>query len=190
MFKHYKEYKEKPESLVEPEQVAISTEKYKNKNDIFDLFKRQKLMEKEGATLSVKDAFTIFQSWYTDTYPGFKEKTSKPSFTTELSKHLNQMPDTKSRWHGYEIKLADDDLNSSQSDSEAGSPLRVDSDSDDDMVKVKFTDKVIESKSKKSEGSGRTKKVRYVEEDITTEMKKGIANAERKKFRLSEEVDD
>nr|QBK86352.1 MAG: D5-like helicase-primase [Marseillevirus LCMAC102] len=117
LFDNFKTYK--TQGLIEPNEVLLSTAKYKMDNDIYSQFihdriEKEKDPDKAKTTfIKLAETFSEFGDWYKDNYPSYiKGKIGKNIMKHELNKRLGVITNENkefygfgkmSRWWGYKI---------------------------------------------------------------------------------------
>lgn len=116
LFLRYKKYK--PRGLIEPPEVKMSTSVYRERNDIYLQFIRDKIEEiqypkgteeKDEVFLKLSDLYAEFISWYQEIYSSYKEKFNRNSVFHEFNKKLKRLGKQGriQGWYGY--KIAEDE---------------------------------------------------------------------------------
>jgi P4 family phage/plasmid primase-like protien len=103
--------KVKVTGLYEPKEVRLSTDRYKNNNDIYQQFINDKLEITKEKTdfLRLMDVYSEFKSWYEESYPSYaKEKISKPVMKSELERRIGAV-NSQNRWLCLKFKRDDED---------------------------------------------------------------------------------
>ena len=129
LFNKYKETKDN-KTIEEPKEVKVSTDQYKNENDIYRQFiddKIEKIQDvneaRETKFITGMEMYTEFNSWFVQNYPSYRTKLGRNEVKAELTKKLgalkNGLPDPKTnkvygvgrngRVYGYRIVYEDDD---------------------------------------------------------------------------------
>jgi phage/plasmid-associated DNA primase len=132
LFERFKEMKMNNISLRKPKEVIISTDLYKDRNDIFLKFKEDRIEieknreEAKKCFLRHAEVFSEFNEWYKDEYPGYsKEKIGKSRLKNELIKRLGMIHEEgkdlygygkQARWWGYKFIIEEDEKDKKKSE--------------------------------------------------------------------------
>jgi phage/plasmid-associated DNA primase len=105
MFNRFKIYKQR--GLVTPHEVTHANKIQRNKNDFYGLFMKERVEKTKDKSDFIKftELADDFIDWYNDAFPQAREKFSKPSFETEISKKMGN-PQKKGNckgWYGYRL---------------------------------------------------------------------------------------
>jgi phage/plasmid-associated DNA primase len=124
LFRHYGIYKKRPEGLIDPPEVMLSTDNYKTKNDVYRQFyeeKMEKVNEEDAkkAYVSVNGLCSEFKDWFFENHPSYKKDLPGAGvIKKEMIKRTGQIKDKdtqhygfgeKNRFWGYRIIYDDDD---------------------------------------------------------------------------------
>lgn len=91
--------------LEEPEEVKLSTARYRKFNDTFLQFIDDKLekVEDDKKMVSLTEMVNIFNDWFKETYPGAKNIYGKPKIKDEINAKFMEIG-LKGKWYGVKIK--------------------------------------------------------------------------------------
>lgn len=123
IFRHFRIYKDRPEGLIDPPEVMMSTDNYKTKNDIYKQFfeeKMEKVSEEDAKTtyISSSGLYSEFKDWFSENHPSYRRDMPGLGIVRkEIIKRTGQIKDKKqlygfgekNRFMGYRIIYDDDD---------------------------------------------------------------------------------
>lgn len=126
LFDHYcNVYKMGKNGLFEPKEVKSATKAYREENDIYEHFIRDKVEEvdERGKGISKGVMYSEFQEWYRENYPSYARdknmSVGRIKMVKELvrrmggvldpkGKKVQGYDDAKNKWYGFKIKIVDE----------------------------------------------------------------------------------
>jgi hypothetical protein len=110
LIERYKKYVKNGNGLHTPEEVTLSTNKYREENDIYIQYVEEDLEETrdENDILTENVVYTAFTSWYSENYPTYyaREKPGKRAIRKEISKRIGNftLRGVQAVWMGWKLK--------------------------------------------------------------------------------------
>ncbi len=105
---------EKTQRMEEPEKVKQATLMYRENNDVFYQFIKEKIIEDheiengEEASISIQEAFTCFREWFKSSFPGF-DCPNKNQMKQDLVQKWGELSYNR-KWVGYRLREEKDDI--------------------------------------------------------------------------------